>query len=43
MFPKLKFRLKFYEGGMSFQGRYIYQNGEAIAAEDKAYHGSRGG
>ena len=43
MFPELHFILKYYEGGMGFQGTYRVKN--SVVLEDVAsdYHGSRGG
>jgi predicted metal-binding transcription factor (methanogenesis marker protein 9) len=43
MFPLLKFELRYYERGMQFQGLYVCQDGEEIIAEEKKYHGMRGG
>jgi hypothetical protein len=42
-YPKLKFNLRFYEGGMGFQGKLIAKAGEVIESEDKEYSGCRGG
>ena|SRR3990167_4479241 len=42
-FPSLTFTLHFYEAGMAFQGKRIYQDGETAFASDSKYHGDRGG
>lgn len=43
-FPKLKFTLKFYEGGMGFQGKVIMrQEPELFEEEQRNYNGYRGG
>jgi len=43
MFPALKFRLKYYEGGVGFQGEFVCENGAILKDETKEYHGHRGG
>lgn len=42
-FPKLKFVLDYWEGGMGFQGTYVAKNGETITDVSMKYNGPRGG
>jgi hypothetical protein len=42
-FPTLTFKLKYYEGGMGFQGTYIVSGGVEKKNESKKYNGRRGG
>lgn len=42
-FPQLKFSLRYYEGGMAFQGLFRCQGGEVIQDKSEDYHGQRGG
>jgi hypothetical protein len=41
MFPELTFRLKYFEGGMAFQG--VFEMTKGYTNIDKSYRGSRGG
>ena len=41
--PKLKFTLKYYEGGMGFKGVIKCENGEVVDDHDEHYRGRRGG
>lgn len=43
VFPALTFTLKYFEGGMGFQGRYTIKGDEIIEDSNKDYHGNRGG
>lgn len=43
MDPKLNIELKFYEGGMGFQGVFRWKDGELVHEEERNYRGSRGG
>jgi hypothetical protein len=42
-YPGLTFELRYYEGGMGFQGRYVVVNGEELVKDESSYSGSRGG
>lgn len=42
-FPSLRFRIRFWEGGMGFQGNWIFKAGKDIKHEEKDYKGGRGG
>lgn len=42
-FPELLFTLKYYEQGVGYKGREIYQAGECLVLEGSSYKGSRGG
>jgi Ferredoxin-like domain in Api92-like protein len=42
-FPKLCFELSYFEGGMGYQGRRIYEKGNLVTEFDKKYSGHRGG
>jgi hypothetical protein len=42
-FPSLKFKLKYYEGGMGFKGIYIVEGGTVLEDSDAKYNGHRGG
>jgi hypothetical protein len=41
--PKVKFQLKYYEGGMGFKGITEYADGELTYEEETEYSGTRGG
>ena len=43
MFPKLKFKLKYWEAGMGFRGIFIAKNGKIIKNRTYNYMGDRGG
>lgn len=43
MFPKLKFTLKYYEGGMGYQGTLVCRGGEILDDSEESYDGNRGG
>jgi len=43
MFPMLTFTLKYFEGGIGFQGRYTIKGDEIIEEFSGDYHGNRGG
>jgi hypothetical protein len=43
LFPKLKFKIKFYECGMCFKGTLIYTGGRLVGSTRSEYHGNRGG
>lgn len=43
IFPDLKFELRFYEGGMAFQGKFIWKNGQLHSQNEGTYKGNRGG
>jgi len=42
-FPTLRFRLRYFESGMAFQGEAIFEKGALVSDERDDYHGSRGG
>jgi hypothetical protein len=42
-FPRLKFRLRYYERAMGFQGKLVVKAGKIIERWQKEYHGDRGG
>lgn len=42
LFPKLKFVLRFWEGGNGFQGKYVWKNNVLLEQTDKEYSGNRG-
>lgn len=42
-YPELSFTLKYFEGGMGFNGIYVCENGEVLAEESGDYFGDRGG
>jgi hypothetical protein len=42
-FPKLRFALHYYEGGMCFQGSIVIEDGETVEETEGTYHGPRGG
>lgn len=42
-YPDLKFKLKYYERGVGFQGIYEVINGEVFVDTRGVYHGKRGG
>lgn len=42
-YPKLKFTLRFWEGGMCFKGVFQVKNGEILKDETSEYNGGRGG
>lgn len=41
--PTLTFKLRYYEGGNGFQGKFEVKNGEVMVDETKDYNGYRGG
>ena len=41
-FPKLRFYLQYFEGGMGFQGEAIFENG-TLTESTNSYNGNRGG
>jgi len=43
LFNNLRFELKYFEAGMEFQGKYVYEKGEVINSEHRDYSGDRGG
>lgn len=43
MFPKLRFVLNYYEGGMGFQGELVVEKGKVIRDMNGEYTGRRGG
>jgi len=43
IFPRLEFNYRYYECGMSLQGRYLVKNGKVKDNMTKEYHGKRGG
>ena len=43
MFPKLKFELRYFEGGSGFNGLYIMEDGKVETNRQADYFGSRGG
>jgi hypothetical protein len=43
MFPKLGFKLRYFEGGMQFQGKCIFKGGEMVNELTGSYSGNRGG
>jgi hypothetical protein len=43
MFPELKFTLRYWEGGMGFQGVYQVQGSNVLLEADQAYRGRKGG
>lgn len=43
MFPKLKFVLCYFEGGMQFQGKCVFKGGEMVEELTGSYKGNRGG
>jgi hypothetical protein len=42
-YPELTFDMRYWEGGMGFQGRLRVKGNEILIHEDKDYNGSRGG
>lgn len=43
LFPKLKFKLRYFECGITFQGTFICENSEILEDTTSSYRGSRGG
>jgi hypothetical protein len=43
LFPKLRFKINFYECGMCFKGTLIYMDGQLVGSTKSEYHGNRGG
>lgn len=43
LFPRLRFKLEYYEGGMGFRGTFVVEGGEVVFDEVEDYHGLRGG
>lgn len=43
MFPRLKFKMKYYEGGSGYQGIVTFTDGRSVDDERWGYHGPRGG
>jgi len=43
MFPKLRFKIAWFEGGMGFAGRAAYKAGNQLYHEERRYRGGRGG
>lgn len=42
-FPDLRFTLRYYEGGMQFQGIFVVKNDQILTNEESKYTGCRGG
>jgi len=42
-FPRLKFSIRFYEGGAGYKGHYILKDGEFLKCQTGPYCGYRGG
>jgi len=42
-FPKLKFRISYYERGMAYKGSMTFNDGLVLEETSGTYHGSRGG
>ena len=42
-FPDLKFKLRYYEGGMGYQGSLVMEGGEVVKQTEDKYSGQRGG
>lgn len=43
MYPKLSFRLKYFEGGAAFQGVFAMKAGQVVKDVSRRYSGNRGG
>lgn len=43
MFPELKFSLRYWEGGMGFQGKFVAKAGEILTDISMEYKGGKGG
>jgi Ferredoxin-like domain in Api92-like protein len=43
LFPALRLRLNYWEGGMGFKGRIIYESGVEVSNTESKYSGPRGG
>lgn len=43
IYHEFRFSLKYYEGGMGFQGKYVVENGKVVTDETGNYCGGRGG
>ena len=42
-FPTLHFKVKYFEGGMGYQGTYVVQGGNVLEDTESKYGGHRGG
>lgn len=43
MFPEVELTLRYYERGMAFKGKEVYEGGKLVDQEDGHYSGRRGG
>lgn len=43
LYPSLEFTLRYFEGGMGYQGVMVFEEGKMIFEKEKEYNGPRGG